>query len=114
MRRLVLIVSVACLMIAATALGQADQQTGDDPCAGTMDPDVCFWSGMGGGGGGTGGGCQYCYWNSTAPYANCFTSSWSLPYPQYANCVGTQMCWTDGSGARYCEPWCQGSACYYV
>jgi hypothetical protein len=71
-------------------------------------------SGGGGGGGWGGGGCQYCYWDSQAPYANCFTSSSSLPYPKYSNCYGTRYCWRDGSGAEYCEPRCSGSYCYYT
>ncbi len=37
----------------AADYGQVDIQTAPDPCAGTMDPEMCFWSPMGAGGGGT-------------------------------------------------------------
>ena len=43
------------LFVASMASAQIDEQYYNDPCAGTMDPDTCFWSPMvpsaGGGGG---------------------------------------------------------------
>jgi hypothetical protein len=115
------VLALACcalvvLAFAAPALAQADNQTENpDPCQGTMDIDTCMFGDDGGSGGGSGsGGCQYCYWNDEAPYANCFSATPGLPYSQYSNCVGTQMCWSDGSGGQICQPLCTGNACHYA
>ncbi len=73
------------------------------------------WNHGGGSGGGSGGGgCQYCYIDDSAPYANCFSGVSGLAYPEYANCVGTRTCWSDGSGETYCEPTCQGEQCLHA
>lgn len=86
--------------------------------AGTLPAQVCDACAPlnidpGGGGDGGGGGCLYCY-TSSAPYGNCFSGASGLSYPQYSNCQGTRICWTDGSGAQYCEPTCTGSPCYWT
>lgn len=71
--------------------------------------------GSGSGGGGGGSPCQYCYTAQYAPYGNCYSAA-----PGYgtgtllAHCQGTRTCWTDGSGATYCEPSCAGYPCYMV
>jgi hypothetical protein len=109
------LIAAFVLMLATSAFAQADQQiTNPDPCQGTMDIDTCMFGDDGGSGSGsTSGGCQYCYWDNKAPYANCFSAGAGLPYPMYSNCVGTQMCWGNGSG-QYCEPWCTGTTCVYA
>lgn len=56
--------------------------------------------------------CQYCYWNDSAPYANCFDGAPGLPYPQYADCEGGRMCWKMPGGGMYCEPGCNGQMCF--
>ncbi len=103
------------LIVAASAFGQADQNTSYDPCNGTMDIDTCMFGDGGSGGSGSGsGGCQYCYWNNEAPEANCFSAVPGLPYSQYSNCVGTQICWSDGSGGQICQPLCTGNSCHFA
>jgi hypothetical protein len=108
--------ALVLLGFATPVLAQADNQTQNpDPCQGTMDIDTCMFGDSGGSGGGSGsGGCQYCYWNNEAPEANCFSAVPGLPYSQYSNCVGTQICWSDGSGGEVCQPLCTGNACQFV
>lgn len=104
------------LMIALPVLAEDNQIQNPDPCQGTMDIDTCMFGDDGGSGGsGSGsGGCQYCYWNNEAPYANCFSAVPGLPYSTYSNCVGTQMCWKDASGEQRCQPYCTGNSCLYA
>ena len=76
-----LLVLCAPMAFAATNDGEfyggADQQEEYDACQGTLDPDVCMWSPMGGTGGapsicGDSFGCPMCGFDMTLTKAVCY------------------------------------------
>lgn len=118
---LLLLVALALLFISNSARAQSagdgtfNAEGISDGCGDTMNPDECMFGDSGAGGGGSWSpGCQYCYANEGAPYANCFSGASGLSFGKYANCQGSRICYWIAPGIRYCQPICLGTPCLTV